>query len=158
VENLDVTMHGVHVPLAAAISGDLQEVRVDTAEAGGTVTFAGLREAANRRLPGGSQGLTMTADGPDTVAFSGSYPTPLGTLDLAGKIKIQAVDGTVKLTVQPETLEQVPAAIRDDLAALVQRAVVMPQLPMGLKIDSVRVNGAGIVLTASGRSLTFRRG
>jgi hypothetical protein len=157
VQNLDVRMHGVHVPLAAAISGDLQEVTVDSTEANGTVTFAGLREAANRRLPSGAQGLTMSADGPDTVAFTGSYPTPLGTIDLAGKIKIEAADGTVKLTVQPETLQKVPAGIRDDIAALLQRAVVMPPLPLGLRIETVQVNAAGINLGATGRSLTFRR-
>ena len=157
VQNLDVTLHGVHVPLAAAISGELQEVSVDSTTADGTITFAGLREAANRRLPAGAQGLTMTADGPDTVAFSGAYPTPLGTIDLAGKIKIEAADGTVKLTVQPESLAKVPAAVRDDIAALLQRAVVMPALPLGLRIEAVQVTPAGIKLTATGKQLTFRR-
>ena len=157
VQNLDVTMHGVHVPLAAAISGDLQEVTVDSTEADGTITFAGLREAANRRLPSGAKGLTMAADGPDTVKFSGTYPTSLGNIELAGKIKIEAADGTVRLSVQPESLERVPAGIRDDIAALLQRAVVVPQLPLGLRIESVQVTAAGIKLKATGKALTFRR-
>jgi hypothetical protein len=156
VQDLDVTLHGVHVPLAAVISGDLQEVTVDSTEADGTVTFAGLNAAANRRLPTGAGGLRMSADGPDTVAFTGGYPTPLGTLNLAGKIKIEAVDGTVKLSVQPDSLKEVPASIRDDIANLVQRAVVMPPLPLGLRIDSVQVEPAGINLKASGKSLSFR--
>jgi hypothetical protein len=157
IRNLDVTLHGVHVPLAAAVGGDLQEVTVDSTEADGTVTFAGLEDAANRRLPSGAKGLRMRAGGADSVLFAGTYPTPLGTIALAGRIAIEAVDGTVRLTVRPDSLEQVPAGIRDDIAALLQRAVVMPQLPMGLRIESVRVTDVGIDLTASGKSLTFRR-
>jgi hypothetical protein len=157
VQDLDVTLHGVHVGLADVISGALDQVTVDSTEAIGTITFAGLQEAADRRLPSGSGGLRMEAAGPDRVAFSGGYPTTLGTIKLAGQIQIQAVDGKLQLTVLADSLNGVPAGVRDDIRSLLQRAVVMPALPLGLRVDSVSVTDAGIRLKASGKSLTFHR-
>ena len=155
VKQLDTTLSGVHAPLGQAVSGKLNTLAVDHADAVAQITFAELETAANKTLDGTGVTVTLGRARADRVSVAAKVDTLLGTFDVTGQAQLAVTRGQIAVKVLPATLTGFPAELRDQVAGLVDLTGLTPELPFGFKISSVTVAGTGLDVRATGTSLTI---
>ena len=137
----DVALHGVQVPLSAALSGSVQEVPVDRIDGTATLSYALLSAqlGADTKLEREGDGLRITR----TVELLGRKLP----LTAAGKVTL---DGTVLVVdVQQATGAgvDVPDWLLSRAAGLLDLRYPVPALPFGLRLTSVRPADDGVDLS-----------
>jgi DUF2993 family protein len=147
VRDLRARFTGVHAPLVSVLGNGAGTVTADEATATALIPFASVQ----RRLP---QGITLAADG--------------GELRLSGRLGYQGlqvpVSAAVSLRVTPAAIEVSPRDITiggtlpvpaGPLGSRLAIAVPVRDLPMHLKVTSVRVTREGFQVYASARGVEF---
>ncbi|MGH3404503.1 MAG: LmeA family phospholipid-binding protein [Streptosporangiaceae bacterium] len=146
ISSINAVMNGIH------LNGGFSSGTVDTLAGSVLVTFPSLAHTLNSRLgPLGSllssSGLTLSAAGPDEVKAS------LNLLVASGSAtwRVTRLSGQ-DLQVRLVNSSGVPASALSSLQTI---NIPIPKLPLGVKIDSVRITGQGVVGHISGRNLAF---
>ena len=127
----------------------MESAPVDRATATGRVGFEALNAATERQLR--SDELTVTygsAAGADRLAFTGTYDGIAGNLQLKGEARLVVQDGSLVVTLVPESLN-VPPVVRDTVARLLGISYQVPDLPFGFQVRSVAVGEDGVTVTAT---------
>jgi hypothetical protein len=136
----DVRLVGVHVPLSAVLSGDVQEVPVDRIEGTATLSYELLSDQL-----GGDSTLSRDGDGlrvTKTVELLG-YTLPLtasGTVGLDGDELVVDVEEATGAGVE------VPGFLVDEASDLLDLRYRVPPLPFGLQLTSVTPADDGVVV------------
>jgi hypothetical protein len=155
VDELHADLEGDHVPLEAIVNRTVESAPVDRAAATGRVGFASLNTATERQLQ--SDELTITygsAAGADRLAFTGTYDGIAGNLQLKGEARLIVQDGSLVVTVLPDTLN-VPQVVRDTVARLLGISYQVPDLPFGFQVRSVAVGQDGVTVTATAEDVVL---
>lgn len=155
VDQLDAHLRGVHVPLEAILNQAVESAPVDRAVATGRVGFDDLNTATERQIR--SDELTVTygpAAGTDRLLFTGTYQGPIGNLQLRGEAKLEVQDGSLVVTVLPDSLN-VPTLVRDVVARLLDVSYQVPDLPFGFQVRSVTVGPDGVEVTATAQDVVL---
>ena len=147
MRDLRARFTGVHAPLVRLLGNGTGTVSADDATATALIPFASV----SRRLP---LGITLAADG--------------GALKLSGKIGYQGfqvpVSAAVSLHVTATSIEVSPRNVTVGGTLPVppgplgsRLALVLPvhDLPMHLKVTSVRITNGGFEVSASARDVEF---
>ncbi len=147
IRDLRARFTGVRAPLVRLLGNGSGNVTADDATATALIPFASVQ----RRLP---LGITLGADG--------------GKLKLSGKIGYQGfqvpVSAAVSLHITPSSIEVSPRNVTVGGTLPVppgplgsRLALVLPvhDLPMHLKVTSVRVTNGGFEVSASARGVEF---
>lgn len=153
VDRLDATLFGVRVPLRQAMTGGLISLPVERAEASGHVSFVALQTAVNASLADRGVNVTLGRAGADRVSVTGRVTTLIGQFTVRGQARVTVTKGRVAVSVAPESLSGVPSALRDAVRRQLDLSVLAPELPFGLSIRSVVVDGSGLQLTATGSNI-----
>ena len=136
----DVRLVGVHIPLSAVLSGEVQEVPVDRIEGTATLSY----ELLSAQL-GGDSTLSPEGDGlrvTKTVEILG-YTLPLtasGTISLDGDALVVDVEQASGAGVE------VPGFLVDRASDLLDLRYAVPALPFGLQLTSVTPAPDGVVV------------
>jgi hypothetical protein len=146
ISSISAVMNGIH------LHGGFSGGTVDTLSGTVLVTFPSLQHTLNNNLgPLGSllssSGLTLSAAGPSSVKAS------LNLLVASGS----ATWRVVRLSGQEIQLRLVNSSgvPQSALSSVQNINIPIPKLPLGVKIDSVRIQSNGVVGHISGRDLNF---
>jgi hypothetical protein len=146
ISSISAVMNGIH------LHGGFSSGTVDTLSGTVLVTFPSLQHTLNSNLgPLGSllssSGLTLSAAGPNSVKAS------LNLLVASGS----ATWRVVRLSGQDIQLRLVNSSgvPQSALSSVQNINIPIPKLPLGVKIDSVRIQANGVVGHISGRDLNF---
>ncbi len=132
------------------LDATLHEVRINSAFSGGTVdqldgtallTFADLASAA------GTPGLTLSAAGSDQVRVG----VDLGVITGTATAQVTKVSRN-EINIRVISAEGIPSSALGSLGDL---NVPIPNLPMGLAIQSVSVAAQGVLVRVTGQNTTF---
>ena len=152
LSKLDVTLRGVHVPLADALSGSVDAVPVDTLRATVLLSYADMaRQLRDRRLSVGPAGDQLRVSGSVSVLGRTISASAISTVKLSG--------ASVVVTAKRFEVGNA-AASRAVSLALGNRfdfVIRVGQLPYGLTMSSVRVRPEGVVATADAKATVLRR-
>ena len=146
ISRISAVMNGVH------LNSGFSSGTVDRLNGSVLVTFPSLARTLKSKIgPLGSVvsavGLRLSAAGPEEVKAS------LNLLVASGSAtwRISRLSGQ-ELVARVVSSSGVPASL---LGSISQFTIKIPQLPFGVKIDSVRVEQDGVVGRISGRDLPF---
>ena len=146
ISKISAVMSGIH------LSGGFSSGTVDKLNGSVLVTFGSLGRTVNSQLgPLGnllsSSGLTLSAAGPDEVKAS------LNLLVASGSAtwRVSRLSGR-ELQIRLVSSSGVPSSALSSLQTI---NIPIPKLPLGVKIDSVRITGQGVKGHISGRNLSF---
>jgi hypothetical protein len=155
VDKLDASLNGVHIPRQDIIDRSVTEAPVDRALATAWVGFDALNIATAREV--GSDELKVAygpGSGPDRLSVTGTYAGPAGNLELKGEARLEVQDGSLVVTLVPESLN-VPPVIRDTIARLIGLTYRLPELPFGFEARSVAVGTEGVRVTAEAQDVVL---
>jgi hypothetical protein len=145
VDDIDVHVRGVHLPLDKLLGNDVRTVSIDRVVGSVRLTYADLN-AYLAKQPGDVQ-LAAAGDG---MRISAPLNVPfLGQIEVFGDVRAGVQDN--QLTLAPTALGVVGLGTVTIPAGAVQALTVsMPLsgLPMGLRLTSATVTPAGIDVTA----------
>lgn len=148
ISSISAVMNGIH------LSGGFSSGTVDTLNGSVLVTFGSLDRAVSSQLgPAGSlvsaAGLTLSAAGGHEIKAS----LNLGIASGSATWRVIRLSGQ-KIQLALASSRGVPQQV---LSGIQNINIPIPKLPLGVKIDSVRISPAGVVGHISGRDLTFGR-
>jgi hypothetical protein len=136
----DVVLHGVQVPLSAALSGSVSEVPVDRIDGTATLSYALLSAqlGSDTTLTREGNGLRVTR----TVEILGQRLP----LTAAGKVTIDGSDLVVDVQEAAGAGVDVPDFILSRAADLLDLRYTVPRLPFGLQLTGVKPADDGVDL------------
>lgn len=142
LSRLEVTIHGVQLPLANAISGNVSSVPVSGITATAVVTYADIASRGN------ITGLSVQPDG-SMVKVTGRI-TVLGQSVTASAVSTIRLEGrSIVVTAQQvSVLGQSSSALNSALAGRLDLRVPIGSLPYGLELTGVHADVGGVVLQA----------
>lgn len=156
VDRVQVSAHGVSVPLGEVISGKVKEVPVDRADAVVTISFANLNKFIASQVPSGV--LKVSGSG-GKLKLTGTLPFP-PRVSLSVQTRIDVASNSI--TLRPASLDAVLSMIPGGqvLRSMVEQffTVKLPisQLPFGISLKTATVGNDAVVIAASATGLTFR--
>jgi DUF2993 family protein len=155
VDQLDAHLRGVHVPLRDLVNREVESTPVDRAGATGRVSFAALDAATARQIPSDRAAVKYgPGSAPDQLTVTGTYATPAGTVQLKGEARLEVQNGSLVVTVVPESLN-LPPLVRAAAARLLGLTYQVPDLPFGFQVRSVAVGEDGVTVTAVGEDVVL---
>jgi hypothetical protein len=155
VDSLDAHLTGVHVPLRDIVNRSVERTPVDRADATGRMTFAALDAATARQIPSNQLSVKYgPGTAPDRLSVTGTYTTRAGALQLRGETRLEVQNGSLVVTVVPESLN-VPVVVRAAVARLLGVTYQMPELPFGFRVRSVSVAEDGVSVSASAENVVL---
>ncbi len=145
ISSINATMTGVH------LNSSFNSGTIDHLTGIATITFAALSNAMSAQAGGlgdlAGAGLKLSGAGPNEVK---------ATLDLviaSGSATWRVTTpGNNKLNIHLVSSSGLPG---DLLGAVSDMSITLPSLPLGLKIQSLKVTPTGIVGTIGGRNIPF---
>lgn len=136
IASLTATLHGMHIH-------GTNSATIDQFNASALITFTALGNVG-----GLSQGITLSADGPNQVKATFNIDG-LGAATAVAKV---TQVGSNKINVHLINGGDVPT---DLLGNLVNFNITIPKLPAGVSIQSVSVTQQGLRITATGHNTTL---
>lgn len=158
LDSLVARLEGVHVPLRAAIGGQVTSVPVDVVHVSGTASFATLDAAVASAAPGDLATVRFGDGGSGRLAVTVTYRGPGGSLTVSTPAQLSVSRGRLTVAVPTQSLTQVPAVLRPSVARLLTRTVPLPELPLGLVADGGGVGPDGVTVTAEATGVLLRAG
>lgn len=155
VDVLAARLTGVHLPLADAVGGNVQEVPVDHVAATAQVGFAALDAAAAEQIPTDQLTVHFGAAPGGALAVTGTLTTPLGDVTVQGQARLAISGDGLVVSVQPDSLTGLPAAARAEVARLLTARLDLPGLPLGFRPTGVQVSDAGVAVTAQANGVVI---
>ena len=146
----DVVLHGVQVPLSAALSGSVSEVPVDRIDGTATLSYAllsaQLGSDTTLRREGNGLRITRTVE-----LFGSTLPlTAAGTVTLKGNelfVDVQQAEGAGV---------QIPPTLVNRVSDLLDLRYEVPPLPFGLTLKSVRPGQDGVEVAVEATNAVLR--
>lgn len=134
----DLALHGVQVPLSAALTGSLSEVPVDRIDGTATLSYALLSAQLGRdtELARTGDRLRITR----TVEVLGQRVR----LTAVGQVTLDGSDLVVDVQEAAGAGVEVPGFLLDRAADLLDLRYPVPVLPFGLQVTSVRPAAEGV--------------
>jgi hypothetical protein len=134
----DLSLHGVHVPLSAAVTGSLSEVPVDRIDGTATLSYALLSAQLGHdtQLARTGDRLRITR----TVEVLGRRVR----LTAVGQVTLDGDDLVVDVQEAAGAGVEVPGFLLDRAADLLDLRYPVPVLPFGLQVTSVRPAAEGV--------------
>jgi hypothetical protein len=134
----DLSLHGVHVPLSAAVTGSLSEVPVDRIDGTATLSYALLSAQLGHdtQLARTGDRLRITR----TVEVLGRRVR----LTAVGQVTLDGGDLVVDVQEAAGAGVEVPGFLLDRAADLLDLRYPVPVLPFGLQVTSVRPAAEGV--------------
>jgi hypothetical protein len=134
----DVALHGVEVPLSAALSGSVQEVPVERIDGTATLSYALLSAqlGSDTTLTREGDGLRVTR----TVEIVGQRLR----LTAAGKLTLEGSDLVVDVQQASGAGVDVPDFLLSRAADLLDLRYTVPPLPFGLQLTGVTPGKDGV--------------
>jgi hypothetical protein len=154
IAELDTRLSGVRVPLRDIIDQSVQQTPVDQASASARVSFDALNAAAAARSTNQLSAIFGPGSSFDQVSVTGTFRGPLGSVSLQGEARILVDDGSLVVTLLPDTLN-LPRAVQAALARLIGQTYKLPPLPLDFKATSVAVAADGITVTAAAQDVVL---
>jgi hypothetical protein len=155
VDSLDAHLTGVQVPLRDIVNRSVERTPVDRADATGRMTFAALDAATAQQIPSNQLSVKYgPGTAPDRLSVTGTYTTRAGALQLRGETRLEVQNGSLVVTVVPESLN-VPVVVRAAVARLLGVTYQMPELPFGFRVRSVSVAEDGVSVSASAENVVL---
>ena len=146
----DVALRGVHLPLPDALSGSVQEIPVDRVDGTATLSYALLAE----RIGGGTalaqegEGIRVTR----TVEVLGLELTVTAT----GTVGLDGQDLVIDVGDASAGAVDVPDAVLERAADLLDLRHPVPALPFGLQLTSVTPGADGVVVRVAAADTVLR--
>jgi len=142
---LDARLRGVHVALSDLVKNDVKEIKIDSALAAVTVSYAGLAQAI------GVPGLTLAGSNGSVQASAGVDLPGVGTVNVSARADVLISTTAVHLAVRSINAAGLPvsAELLQPFVQSIQVPVDLPSLPYGLKLVSVRSTSSGVVATTT---------
>jgi hypothetical protein len=145
ISRIDAVLYGVRAPLMDLIqSPDTADLRADRVT--GTVVIS--KQTLDARAP---RGLRVTGGGDDSLNVTGKITVAGIEIPVNAKMKIQVVTGGIRLTPENVNGMQVP-----DAARLLSFNVPIKDLPLSLKIRSVRTTAEGLAVEGTATDVPLR--
>lgn len=150
--SFDSTLHGVRVPLSAAVHGAVNQIPV--AQADGMVTIPWPEFARLTQVPG--MAITVSS-GHITVTAPVQVPALNRTVDVVADGRVGLAGGKAALTVANIRVAglSLPQPVVRLISDVINSQVQIPQLPYGLRLTSVRAADVGLQLSASAANVTI---
>ncbi|GAB3242196.1 LmeA family phospholipid-binding protein [Kineosporia babensis] len=149
VDELDVEMRGISASFSDLLNHRLGDVPVDSAVADATVGFASIDAVVAENLPDNSLEVEFTQGQGGSVAITGTYQNSLGSTQLSGAATVRIQDGDLLLELTQDSLTDVPAELRPQVASLLNRSYHLPDLPFGFTAQDVTVGQDGVTVRAT---------
>ncbi len=150
VDQVDVTLHGVHLPLSDVVARKTDQIRVDSAAGVVRVSYDSLDSAVSgaRFSDGPGSRLDVAA----TISYAGQHVPAHGVADVTIQHnQIVVVSKDITVAGRP-----VPAAAQAAAASQLSYTVSMPKLPFPIHLTDVTTDPEGIVITATARAFLLR--
>lgn len=137
----DVVLHGVEVPLSAALSGSVDQVPVERIDGTATLSYALLSSelGSDTTLEPEGDGLRITR----TVEILGQQVP----LTAAGDVVLEGSDLVVDVEQAAGAGVEVPDWLLEQATDLLDLRYTVPALPFGLQLTSVTPDEEGVVVT-----------
>jgi hypothetical protein len=155
LDTLTARLRGVHVPLRAVLGSGLQQIPVDAVHVTGSATFATLDATVASAIPADLASVQFADGGAGRLKVTATYRGLGGPLTVSGLARVAVSSGRLTLTVPPESLAQVPAALRSTAAQLLTQTVQLQRLPLGLVANGVSVGPNGITASADATNVVL---
>ncbi|MCW2882251.1 MAG: hypothetical protein JWQ95_6351 [Sphaerisporangium sp.] len=145
ITRIDAVLHGVNAPLMDLIQNSATAtIRADKVT--GTVVIS--RQTLDARAP---RGLHVEGNGDDTLQVTGKVTVAGISFPVTAKMKIEIVQGGIRLSPENVNGIQVPNASRQ-----LSFNVPIKNLPLNLKIQSVRNTAAGLAVEGTATDVPLR--
>lgn len=145
ITRIDATLYGVRAPLIDLIqSPETADIRADRVT--GLVVIP--KETLDARAP---RGLKVTGGGDDSLNVTGKILVAGVEFPINAKMKIEVVKGGIRLTPENVNGVQIP-----DAARLLSFNVPIKDLPLSLKIESVRSTSEGLAVEGTATDVPLR--
>ncbi|MFC4530205.1 DUF2993 domain-containing protein [Sphaerisporangium dianthi] len=145
ISRIDAVLHGVRAPLMDLIQ-NTAAASVTADKVTGTVVIA--RQTLDARAP---RGLRVSGNGDDSLQVTGKITVAGIVIPVTAKMKIEVVQGGVRLTPENVNGIQVPNATR-----LLSFTVPIKNLPLNLKIEKVRSTPEGLAVEGTATDVPLR--
>jgi hypothetical protein len=145
ISRIDAVLHGVNAPLMDLIQ-NTSKASITADSVTGTVVIS--RKTLDSRAP---RGLHVQGNGDDTLQVTGKLTVAGIEIPVTAKMKIEVVQGGVRLTPENVNGIQVPNASR-----LLSFNVPIKDLPLNLKIEKVRTTSEGLAVDGSATDVPLR--
>jgi hypothetical protein len=148
---VDARLLGVHAPLGDVLRRQLDEVPVDRITGDLTVGYEELARAS------GIAGLRITRDG-DALRLSGSVPVLGRQVDASAVGRVEVVGNDIAITGERAEIAgiELPQPALDVAARLLSFKVSPKNLPLSLRITSVRTGDTALAVSAESDDAVLR--
>jgi DUF2993 family protein len=151
LSRVQVTLHGLRLPLRDLTNGTVRQIPVHQGTAAVSVSYEDLNSYLMPRH------LSVAPDGA-ALRVTGRLQLPVvGQVSLSAPLRI-ATDGG-GLTLVPEMVHSLagalPASVRSVAVDLLTVRLPLRDLPFGVRLDSAHVGSEGIVVEASASDITL---
>ncbi|MFQ1001915.1 DUF2993 domain-containing protein [Modestobacter sp. SSW1-42] len=146
----DVSLRGVHVPLSDVVSGSVQQVPVDRVDGTATLSYALLAQQL-----GGDTTLSQEGDGIRVTRRVEVLGLEV-PLTATGTVRLEDGDVVVDVGEASAGSLDVPGAVLEEAAQLLDLRYPVPALPFGLQLTSVvpAADGVDVRVEATDTVLT----
>jgi hypothetical protein len=151
-----VNFDGVDLPASKAISGKVDEIRVDRVTGSAVVSFSDVENAA--KLPGLK--VAAIAGQPDQARLTESVSVAgvSATADVVARVSV--VGNGIKLEPIDVSLPagvSLPSAVMDQVRSRAGFTISVPGLPRGVRLTGVAVGAIGVTVTVRADDITLSR-
>jgi hypothetical protein len=153
---LDVRLDGVHLPLSALSGSGRTAIPVDRVHVSGSATFAELDAAVATAIPSATATVHFSDGGGGQLRITVTYRGAGAPVTASGLARLSLSRDSVTVNVDPQTLTQVPAPLRETIARLVTQTVQLQRLPLGLVPSRVTVGPEGVTARAEAANVDLR--
>lgn len=151
LSRVDVTLHGLRLPLGDVTNGNVREIPVQRGTAVASVTYQDLNAYLAPRH------LSVEPDG-TSLRVTGRVQLPIvGGVALSAPLRM-STDGD-GLTLVPEVVHSLagalPSSVRSAAVNLLTVRLSFRDLPFGVRLDSAHVGSDGLAIEASASDITL---
>jgi hypothetical protein len=151
-----VNFDGVHLPVSKALSGDVDEIRVDRVTGSAVVAFSDVEKASG--VPGlrigavvGQPDQARLSESVDVAGVSATAEVTARVSVVGNGVKLEPVDVSLPAGVS------LPAAVLDQVRSRAGFTVTVPGLPRGVRLTGVSVGPAGVTVAVRADDITLTR-
>jgi hypothetical protein len=151
-----VDFDGVHLPVSKALSGKVDQIRVDHVTGSAVLSFADVENAAT--LPGlkltaitGQPGQARLSETVTVAGISATANVVAAVSVVGNTIKLDAVDVSLPAGIS------LPTTVMDQIRSRAGFAISVPGLPRGVRLTGVAVGANGVTVTVRADDITLSR-
>jgi LmeA-like phospholipid-binding len=153
VDQVQVRLAGVQARGSDLLAGRTDGLTADRLTIRAVVGYRSIDEVVADRLASDQLVVRFGAGGNGRLAVRGTIGSQLGDLSVQGLMRVQLVDGGVRLRLDPGSVRGLPAAAFDLLGPLLNLTIESPNLVSGVRPTGLAVGPDGITLTAVGTNV-----